>query len=67
MRIAIMKVAHNPFIVEYMSRIDGANLVSKLCHQYEEETLSIDGSHFGEFSRGGDHPGVAPPGTDFPQ
>ena len=65
--MAIMKLAQDFLIVEYLFRIDGANLVSKLCHQYEEETLSIDGSDSPEFRRSGDHPGVAQAGTYFPQ
>jgi hypothetical protein len=65
--MAIMKSVHNPLIVEYISRIDGANLVSKLCHQYEEKSLSFDGSHSGEFSRSRDHAGITQAGTDLPQ
>ena len=60
-----MKAAHNSLIVEYLFPIDGANLVYKLCHQYEEKTLSIDGPHFGEFSRGRDHAGIAQTGSDL--
>ena len=57
-----MKAAQNSFIAKYIFdipfRIDGEYLVFKLCHQYEEKTLSSDGAHPGEFRRGGDHAGV---------
>jgi len=62
-----MNLAHNSFIIVYLCRIDGANLVPRLCHQYEEKTLSLDGSYSGKFSRGRDHASVAQTGTHFAQ
>ena len=61
-----MKSAQQSFIVQYRFRIDGANLVFKLCHQYEEKILSLDGPDSREFSRGRDYPRIAQAGTDFP-
>jgi hypothetical protein len=66
-----MESAHNPFIVEYffeiIFRIDGANLVSKLCHQYEEKILARNSAYSSEFRRSGDHARLAAAGTDLAQ
>ena len=67
MQIAIMNLAHNSFIVKNNFRIDGVNLVSKFCHQYEEKTVPIDGSYSGEFRRSGGYAGIAQAGTDLTQ
>ena len=67
MQIAIMNLAHNSLIVKNYFRIDGVNLVPKLCHQYEEKKRSLDGSHSGEFSRSGGDARIAQAGTDFTQ
>jgi hypothetical protein len=59
-----MKKAHNPFISEYLFRIDGATLVPKSRHQHEKAPSS-NGSHFGELCRSGDHARPAQAGMDF--
>ena len=67
MQLAIMKSAQNSFIAKKIFRIDGVNLVPKLCHQYEEKKRPLDGSHSGEFSGSGGDARIAQAGTDFTQ
>jgi hypothetical protein len=58
-----MKTAPKPFIAEYPFRIDGSTHV---CSQHEK-AIAINGSHFGEFRRSGDHTGIAQARPNFPQ